>query len=1284
MNPRSFIRVSFPRKVFFWLSGILFSGIALAEFDIAQQPLVVDRQVEPNVVYLHDDSLSMGDAHMPEERYNGTLRRSPSYNKQYYNPDITYQPPYKYENGRLVSMGSGLVSIEPEKSRFTARNNAWSSTGTFTFNNLAGTNEGSESGYATAIYYDYVPGYNSMRDNPEFDPAKLVEADLHNYEYWAFRKEEDGAWFLKSGDNRTKPVVWGNRTANQNREAVENRACPTLFDSSTESAAYHERLGNKITFNSSNPYLSKFNGTVKGIPHAQCVISYRIWDVDIPGTHQNYGRYDSWYADWEGISAHDQSPRRMGLPAGRQWCDRTSRFTTNLPTTIPSGSTNISGNLPVWQPITNSASNGRLSSVTCYAGRHRIGDTNGDGKFDQYDDLDAPVSHFSFAGNDEAYFANHCYGSDGVCSGLNGPEQSRAHLVSKFVTADGEIMIEPAPRRRTAREEIENFANWFAYYRTRAMASQSGASLAFAQLVDKHDTTQPGRTMNGRYVRLGYDTINKISATGGLGRGTSSASGSGVLPFRDFPTNALIPDSTLPHPYAGKTFVKDFYDWLGKLNYPGVTPLRVALGHAGRYYMTDQPWTEYPPLPRSGNNAPGKNFSNDGKPYACRRAFTILMTDGYDNGGNPSPPVGRASCREQPVVEHRDANDRLIRTTQDNPHYAFFNQAQYSAGVPQGPFCGENQTRFGGRGNYNDANTLADAAAYYWQTDLQPDIPNRVAGTKKDNAFWQHMQTFTIGLGVLGRMSDKEVNDFLKEPERVRNKNIFWAYPTNVDTNYEKIDDLLHAGLNGRGGTAAAQDPGEFVAKLSQLLGEIAGDLSYSTGFLTPPGEVTQASVRTFYNIDGPWTGDVQGYEMEWCTQKKKKDGLCSDVGELIQGELWSAAEKLRTRISARGFANRKIFTWDGKQGVPFDGRLSAAVKAAIDVGLDRNDPSGQLDACPFPRGDISKPCVLTQKNGGTADYSVDLLIDYLRGDSRYEDSGIAFAGVAYNGFRDRTGSRGKNYLADSIHSTPYQLGIAGQGRSYVGHFDFGWAGWACGMDGAVANRICGKNRSFLKVAQIRAYHARLIERIEKFHAGDRGVAYAGGNDGMLHAFRVNDGEELFAFVPQAVHGRLKQLTDPTYNNKHIYTVDGVPFASDIWLDGQWNAVVVGSTGRGGKSFFALDVEDPEHFSERNILWEFAHDDLGVPVHGEPVIQPVAGMSHHWAVTFGNGYNSKNHRAVLFVVELARTGTPKFYALDTGEGDAQNPNGLSTPLLFNLSGNGLAGVAYAGDALGNL
>src|SRR4029450_13070724 len=48
------------------------------------------------------------------------------------------------------------------------------------------------------------------------------------------------------------------------------------------------------------------------------------------------------------------------------------------------------------------------------------------------------------------------------------------------------------------------------------------------------------------------------------------------------------------------------------------------------------------------------------------------------------------------------------------------------------------------------ANTLADVAAYYWKTDLRTDLANEVFTSSRDPAFWQHVTTFTVGLGING------------------------------------------------------------------------------------------------------------------------------------------------------------------------------------------------------------------------------------------------------------------------------------------------------------------------------------------------------------------------------------------------------------------------------------------------------------------------------------------------------------------------------------------------------
>jgi type IV pilus assembly protein PilY1 len=70
------------------------------------------------------------------------------------------------------------------------------------------------------------------------------------------------------------------------------------------------------------------------------------------------------------------------------------------------------------------------------------------------------------------------------------------------------------------------------------------------------------------------------------------------------------------------------------------------------------------------------------------------------------------------------------------------------------------------------------------------------------------------------------------------------------------------------------------------------------------------------------------------------------------------------------------------------------------------------------------------------------------------------------------------------------------------------------------------------------------------------------------------------------------------------------------------------------------------------------------------------------AAIVGNGVNSTNNRAVLFVVNAATGAIIR--EIDTGAGDAANPNGLSAPTgILGRDGRTLA-YAYAGDRLGNI
>ncbi len=190
-------------------------------------------------------------------------------------------------------------------------------------------------------------------------------------------------------------------------------------------------------------------------------------------------------------------------------------------------------------------------------------------------------------------------------------------------------------------------------------------------------------------------------------------------------------------------------------------------------------------------------------------------------------------------------------------------------------------------------------------------------------------------------------------------------------------------------------------------------------------------------------------------------------------------------------------------------------------------------------------------------------------------------------------------------------------------------------------------------------------------------MLYVGANDGMLHAFHADTGEELFAYVPDAVIDGLSALTSPNY--EHRYYVDGSPWAADVWLEGQWRTVLVSSLGAGGKAVFALDITNPEYFSSDDVLWEFSDAELGFTI-GQATIARMA--NGEWAAIFGNGYESSGKRAQLFIVNLSDGSLIR--RIDTLAGGSGSPNGLSSPIPVDINGDAVADFIYAGDLLGNL
>lgn len=447
---------------------------------------------------------------------------------------------------------------------------------------------------------------------------------------------------------------------------------------------------------------------------------------------------------------------------------------------------------------------------------------------------------------------------------------------------------------RTVQEEVQNFANWYSYYRSRTLAARAGIAEAFADL-------DPS-------VRVGYGTINTGSST--VDGVATSTLQSGVRAFSG----------------AGK---QDFYDrlLLGRTPQMG-TPLRRALDDAGRYYSrTDSsgPWSTTPGQP-------------GGEDYACRQSFTILMTDGYWNGAGAGTAAANGNV------------DGSSWPTITGPGGASFTY------TPRNPFA----DNWGG--------SLADVAMYYWVRDLRPDIPNLVPTSPRNPAFWQHMVTYGVGLGVFGWIDPATAFNAMLTGTPTIN----WPDPFPGGSP-GKIDDLLHAGVNSRGGFFSAADPDTFAAELRNVLRDIVNRTQAATGGASSSARLEEGG--DFYIADfdsGTWTGELTA-----------RDPRTNAVR-------WQGNARLNAWLAANGVNNLPVFTWnnlDGRGGsflpsagswllsqitVPTGLPAGACATPAAIINYIRGDRSCEQPTGPFRRrtalmGTIinSEPVFAGPKNEG-------------------------------------------------------------------------------------------------------------------------------------------------------------------------------------------------------------------------------------------------------------------------------------------------------------------------------
>ncbi|MBK7563542.1 MAG: hypothetical protein IPI21_04325 [Propionivibrio sp.] len=855
----------------------------------------------------------------------------------------------------------------------------------------------------------------------------------------------------------------------------------------------------------------------------------------------------------------------------------------------------------------------------------------------------------------------------------------------------------------TYTEEITNFGNWYAYYRTRMQAMKSAVSLAFKPIgsnyrigfinickgdylpVSAFDNValSAGDSTGSRVNTATIDsvTVNGVEVLGASVTGTdrndlAAKVAAQITSFASSPdyvaevfssrsvriiaadfgsasngtlaiSGAASWDSVnnLTGGANNTTGQKDY--WYGKLFNTTAsgcgTPLREALATVGRIYAGKEL--------SSAGSVSGLNI--DPMQYSCQQNFTLMTTDGYWNGAGGTDVKGNA-------MGNLDSDSALR-----------------SLGIYEGPTA--------------SSGTLADVSKYYYDTDVRNNAAspndfnnctgslgidvctNNVPVSSTDKNTQQHMTTYTLGLGVDGTLSfvsdykTATSGDYYDLTHGLNSVN--WPDPTN--DNETAVDDLWHAAANGRGTYFSAKNPAELGTGLSAALAAIGSQIgaasAAATSTLNPVAGNNFAYVASYSTVK--WQGNLEARSIDvvtgvvnqsasWCVESIP-GGSCSAPSSVVADNSTASTVYYCVTPSSTLAACPAPAVFDSASNecsvqlpVACTGTMPGMVGSASDTrtiyksngaGALQDFVIANLNAADFAATGLSQWSTFTATQKTTA--AGTNLVNFLRGQTGFEQR-------TSNTVTDRLFRYREATLGDPLESQPFFISAP-----IFSYADPGYTAY--------------------KTTQ----------------ASRPGTVYMGVNDGMMHAFAADTGIERWAYVPSVVIPNMWKLADQNYSTAHTNYVNGSPVISDICTanctvaaSAVWKTILVGGLNAGGRSFYALDITDP---LTPTLLWEISSATSGFSnlgySYGPPVITKKADGT--WVVVVTSGYNNTspgNGHGTLYVLNAASGA--KISEYDTGVGSTTTPSGLAKVAAWNDFGgtNNTAGYFYGGDLLGNL
>lgn len=564
-----------------------------------------------------------------------------------------------------------------------------------------------------------------------------------------------------------------------------------------------------------------------------------------------------------------------------------------------------------------------------------------------------------------------------------------------------------------------------------------------------------------------------------------------------------------------------------------------------------------------------------------------------------------------------------------------------------------------------DANNLEssdhwdDVAQALHEIDLRPDLDDT-----NDNEYVNNITTYTIGFA----------------DEQVKNHPL-----------------ISQTATQGGGSFIFAEDSANLASAFKTALSAIIAQTSTSSAVTFNSSTLSSQSAvyQALFNTSS-WSGELNSFPINGIT------GAIETNCTQGTNNCWKAADQL----DAQDPSDRFIITYsDASNGVEF--KYVDGTDDYTNLSSSSDIPQALVDdLCSTAVGTVSGtsfPCLASDTGSTKTANSVYIedLVNYLRGDNSEEGASST------REFRTRL-----HDLADIVNSSPVFVGKPQQNWPTGGKFP--------DVDG-----------SSVDISYRTWKYSSVKDRPE--------VVYVASNDGMLHGFRADAstdtdedvntsaGEEVFAYIPTGAFSTsnssgLHFLANKNYS--HRFYNDLSPAIADVYMEykgsggtptgtfnlateaqvsttADWRTVLLGSQGGGGKSLYLLDVTDPVEYTDdekqdpaKLVLWEFTHADLGY-TYSKPTIAMM--NNGRFAAIFGSGYSeaeSSSCEAKLFVVFLEGgldgtwTEDTDYFIYDTGVGGtsatSDECNGMSTPAVVDLNGDGTADRVYAGDLEGNL